>query len=215
MTLDAPTRVGHACQPDPPAPRAPRPRRTGKERAMSLTGQVARSGIRAIQAPTPGPRPACDEVIRGRAREQKIVRDLLRRAQQGRGGVVLVEGESGIGKSLLLRDSTDEAAGHGFSLAAGAADQLSRAIPFCALRMALPEPFAKLTTDGHHDRPDATAWWIGQLRAHLEQRAAANPVLVCLDDLHWACPALLAALRTLPRELKRHPIAWVLARCNT
>ena len=53
------------------------------------------------------------------------------------------------------------------------------------------------------------------MQAHLEQRAAAAPVLVCLDDLQWASPATLAALRTLPRELKRHPVAWILARSTT
>ena len=51
--------------------------------------------------------------------------------------------------------------------------------------------------------------------AHLEQRAAAAPVLVCLDDLHWASPATLAALRALPRDLRRHPVAWLLARSST
>ena len=142
-----------------------------------------------------------------------MVRDLLRRARQGRGGVVLVEGEPGMGKSLLLREATDEAAGLGFSLAAGAPDQLSRAIPFFALRAALPEPFAKFTAGGRHDLPDAPAWWISQLQAHLEQRAAVNPVLVCLDDLHWAGPGTLAALRTLSQALKWHPVAWILAGC--
>jgi DNA-binding CsgD family transcriptional regulator len=171
-------------------------------------------GARGMAAPSV--RPAGDEVARGRDAEQKIVRDLLRRAQRGLGGVVLVEGEPGIGKSLLLRGSTGEAAGQGFSLAAGAADQLSRAIPFSALRAALREPFAGLTADGHdHDLPEAPAWWISQVRAHLEQRAAAIPVLVCLDDLQWACPATLAALRALPRDLKRHPVAWILARSST
>jgi DNA-binding CsgD family transcriptional regulator len=164
----------------------------------------------------PGPLTADGEVMRGRAVEQEIIRGLLGRAQQGLGGVVLVEGEPGIGKSLLLREAVDEAAGSGFSLAAGAADQLGRAIPFFALRAALGEPFARLTADRlDHDLPDAPAWWISQMRAHLEQRAAATPVLVCLDDVQWACPATLAALRTLPRELRHHPVAWILARCDT
>jgi hypothetical protein len=84
------------------------------------------------------------------------------------------------------------------------------------LRTALRELFTKLTADDpDRDLPDAPAWWISQIQAHLEQRAAAVPVLVCLDDLHWANPAGLVALRTLPRELKRHPIAWILARSNT
>jgi len=154
--------------------------------------------------------------MRGREAEQQIIRDLLRRAQRGLGGVVLVEGEPGIGKSLLLHEAIELAAGQGFSLAAGASDQFGQAIPFFALRTALREPFTKLTADDpDRDLPDAPAWWISQIQAHLEQRAAAVPVLVCLDDLHWANPATLVALRTLPRELKRHPIAWILARSNT
>ncbi len=159
-------------------------------------------------------RSAGEEVVRGRAKEQKVVRNLLRRAQQGVGGVVLVDGEPGIGKSLLLRDATDEAAELGFSLVAGAADQLGPAIPLFAL--ALREPFGGLTADypGPH-LPDATVWWTIQIRAHLERRAAAAPVLVCLDDLHWAAPSALAALRELPQDLKRHPVAWLLARSST
>jgi DNA-binding CsgD family transcriptional regulator len=159
---------------------------------------------------------AGDEVMRGRDAERQVVRGLLRRAQRGLGGVVLVEGEPGIGKSLLLREATDAAARKGFSLAAGAADQLGRAIPFFALRAALGMPFVMLTDgSGNRDLPDAPAWWISKTRAHLEQRAGANPVLVCLDDLQWESPAALAALRTLPKELKRYPVAWLLASSTT
>lgn len=154
--------------------------------------------------------------LHGRDAERRIVGDLLRRARRGRGGVLLVDGEEGIGKSRLLGESVDEAAGLGFSLAAGAADRLGRTNPFFALQAALREPPGKLAAkDRHDDRPDTPTWWIGRLRAHLEQRAAAGPVLVSLDDLQWASPATLAVLRTLPRELKRHQVAWIFARCST
>jgi hypothetical protein len=95
------------------------------------------------QVPSPV-RSAGEEVMRGRDAQRQVIRGLLRRAQRGLGGVVLVEGEAGIGKSLLLREATDEASKEGFSLAAGAADQLGRAIPFFALRAALgmPQPHA-------------------------------------------------------------------------
>ena len=63
-------------------------------------------------------RSAGRDVLHGRAAEQKVIRDLLRRAQRGAGGVLLVDGEPGMGKSLLLRNATDEAAEQGFSLAA-------------------------------------------------------------------------------------------------
>ena len=181
-----------------------------------MTAMISDSSPGARGRMTPRERPAGGEVVRGHEAEQKMIRDLLRRAQRGAGDVMLVDGEPGIGKSLLLRDAIDEAADQGFSLAAGAADPLGQAIPFFALRAALREPFAGLTADDPgRDLPDAAAWWIAQIRAHLEQRAAAAPVLVCLDDLHWASPATLAALRTLPRDLKRHPVAWLLARSST
>jgi len=181
-----------------------------------MTAMITDSSSGARGRTTRRERPAGGEVVRGRAAEQKTIRDLLRRAQRGAGGVVLVDGEPGIGKSLLLRDATDEAAEHGFSLVAGAADQLGQAIPLFALRAPLREPFAGLTAgDLGRDLPDAAAWWISQTRTHLEQRAAVAPVLVCLDDLHWASPATLAALRALPRDLKRYPVAWLLARSST
>jgi DNA-binding CsgD family transcriptional regulator len=161
-------------------------------------------------------RPAGRDVLHGRAAGQKVIRDLLWRAQRGAGVVLLVDGEPGIGKSLLLRNATDEAAEQGFSLAVGAADQLGQAIPFFALPAALRGPFAGPATDyPDRDLPGAAVWWITQIRAHLEQRAAVAPVLVCLDDLHWASPATLAVLRALPRDLKRHPVAWLLARSRT
>ncbi len=164
---------------------------------------------------TPRERFTGGNVVHGREAERRVVRDLLRRAQRGAGGVVLVDGEPGSGKSLLIRDSTDEAAQQGFSLAAGAADQVVQAIPFFALRAVLREPPAGRTTDeSGRDLLDATEWQIAQMRAHLEQRAAAAPVLVCLDDLHWASAATLAALRVLPRDLRWHPVAWLLARSS-
>jgi predicted ATPase/DNA-binding CsgD family transcriptional regulator len=151
----------------------------------------------------------------GRDAEWRLVDGLLRNAERGGGGVLLVDGEQGIGKSLLLREATGEAAARGFSLAAGAEDQLGRAIPFFALRTALREPFAELTAKQHPDQPDAPAWRISQLQAYLEQWSAAAPVLVALDDLQWASPATQLALRMLPGQLARYPIAWILAQSDT
>ena len=181
-----------------------------------MTAVISDSSPGACGKPVLRPRAGGDEAMCGRETERQIVRDLLGRAQQGAGGVVLVEGEPGIGKSLLLREAVGRAAGQGFSLAAGAADHLGRPLPFFALRAALGEPFARLTAkDLELDLSEALGRWTSRVRAHLEQRAAANPVLVCLDDLQWAGSAALAALRTLPLELKRHPVAWLLARTST
>jgi len=180
-----------------------------------MTAMISDSSPEAGGRTKPRERRPGREVLHGRAAEQAMVRDLLRRARRGAGGVVLVEGEPGIGKSVLLRDGIDEAAELGFSLAAGAADQLDQTVPFFAPPAALRDPSAELITDAPGRGLPTAAAWMSQMRANLEHRAAAAPVLVCLDDLHWASPAILAALRALPRALKRHPVAWLLARSST
>jgi predicted ATPase len=55
---------------------------------------------------------------------------------------------------------------------------------------------------------------IESARTHLEKRAAVGPLLVSLDDLHWADPATLHALRTLPWQPASYPLVWILARLS-
>jgi DNA-binding CsgD family transcriptional regulator len=150
----------------------------------------------------------------GRSAQQRMVDALLRRAEQGAGGVLLVDGEPGIGRSLLLHECVRAAGARGFSLAAGAGDRLGQTIPYYTLLTALRQP---LTGNGSQpdDPGDAVPAQIGALHEQLIARAAAAPVLVCLDDLQWASQASLLALRVLPGQLARHPVAWVLARSAT
>jgi AAA ATPase domain len=127
-------------------------------------------------------------VVYGRDTERRAVGEVLRRARRGAGGVVLVEGEPGIGKSRLLSEAVSEAAGQGFSLAAGAADRLGWTIPFLASGAAL--------------------------RADLEQRAAVAPVLVSLlTDAFGAPPGpdLLATAAVLGSAFRLDDAADMLA----
>jgi DNA-binding CsgD family transcriptional regulator len=153
--------------------------------------------------------------LRGRDPEQALIRELLGTAERGAGGVVLVEGEPGIGKSRLLRDACQQAADRAFSLATGAADPLAHATPLFTLRAAMQEPLTGPAA--RHDCPDAPgpACQLAGIRSRLEQRAASAPVLMCLDDLHCEGEGTLAALRSLQRDLCRRPLAWLLARSST
>ena len=147
----------------------------------------------------------------GRAAERQAVDTLLARAAAGAGGVLLVDGEPGTGKSLLLREAERAAEGRGFSLATGAADQLGQTIPFFTLLAALRQPLTGCGSQ-QDDPGDAVSSRIGALHAHLIDRAAVAPVLVSVDDLQWADHATLLALRVLPGQLAGYPVAWVLAR---
>jgi DNA-binding CsgD family transcriptional regulator/tetratricopeptide (TPR) repeat protein len=142
--------------------------------------------------------------LRGRDAQWRLVGELLRRTDTGSGGVLLVDGERGGGKSLLLECAVDEGAARGFSLAAGAATQLGGQLPLFALRMAVGW--------ADDNDPESLVAQIGRVREQLARRAEAAPVLVTLDDLQWADQETLLALRVLPRELARYPIAWIFAR---
>ncbi|RAY11576.1 hypothetical protein DPM19_30220 [Actinomadura craniellae] len=152
---------------------------------------------------------------RGRDRESRAIAELLSAAESGRGGVLLVEGRSGVGKSRLLAEAVDVAAGHGFLLARGVADESSRLRPLEPLMSALRESAHTLRavrSEIHQDPADLRLWLLERLQARLEERVARGPMLVVLDDLHWADPTALLALRSLVPELASYPLVWILSR---
>jgi DNA-binding CsgD family transcriptional regulator/tetratricopeptide (TPR) repeat protein len=81
--------------------------------------------------------PARDDVpgegFVGRARELAVLRGLVAGLAGGRGGVVWVEGEPGIGKSALVRAGLAGARGLGCAVFAGAGDRLREGLPLGAM----------------------------------------------------------------------------------
>ncbi|GLW97520.1 LuxR family transcriptional regulator [Microtetraspora sp. NBRC 16547] len=142
-----------------------------------------------------------------RACELAAVAGLLERAGAGEGGTLLIDGEPGTGKTTLLSRAAEQAATQGFSLAAGAAEELDRLIPLNPLLTAFDDLPAE---------SDPAAEWLEarleRLRIHMEKRMVTGPLLVTLDDLHWADPATLMAVRTLHCRLAHRPLAWMLTR---
>ncbi|WP_185792500.1 helix-turn-helix transcriptional regulator [Actinoallomurus bryophytorum] len=154
---------------------------------------------------------------RGRAGEWRLVTRLLRAAEAGRGGVLLIEGPSGMGKSRLLAEAIDAAAEHGFMIARGRADELRRLDPLAPLMSALGESArmwglpAGVTPS---NVSDLRMWLVDQLRTRLEERLVRGAMLVTLDDLQWADPLTLLALRSLVPDLASYPVVWMLARTS-
>ena len=75
--------------------------------------------------------------LRGRDGECAQLGQLVASAADGAGGVVVVVGAAGIGKSRLLAEASQIAAGQGVQVAAGAADELDQVTPWAPVLRAL------------------------------------------------------------------------------
>ena len=69
----------------------------------------------------------------GREPERDRLAAAVQAARAGRGRIVLISGEPGIGKTALLAALVAQAAGGGARVASGAAEELERRIPFAAI----------------------------------------------------------------------------------
>jgi DNA-binding CsgD family transcriptional regulator len=163
------------------------------------------------------------EALIGREREQVALAEAIATAGSGAGGVILVAGEAGVGKTRLLGVVLDRsglqvltastgptgATPYGPIVAALRAyvravpDGLQGAGPLAAhLALLLPElgsppPQSDLPT------------LIEALRSALVAIGRRRPAVVFLDDLHWADAASLELLPALARGLSGEPVALV------
>ncbi len=138
---------------------------------------------------------------------------MLDRASEGEPTFALLVGEPGIGKSRLVERVTEEAQQRGFVIATGRCAQDDGAPPLWPWSQALDEL-------GRHDRrvldveierllsgttsaddPEADerqafrAW--ESIAREVLTRSESGPVLLVLEDLHWADTATLKVLRRL------------------
>jgi DNA-binding CsgD family transcriptional regulator len=67
------------------------------------------------------------------------------------------------------------------------------------------------TGPGDGSASDGSAWLLNQLRVLVEHVGATGPLLICVDDVQWADPSTVAALRILLPRAADSPIAWIVA----
>ena len=155
----------------------------------------------------------------GRQAEIDRLLEHLAEAAAGHGGVVFVHGEPGIGKSRLLAETASVAAGRGVEVLSGRCLEGTGALPYGpfseALEGVLPGrassgsgPLAVLVPGeagpdgaGRPDlRPDERRLrLLDSVARFLADRARERPVLLLLDDLHWADDGTVALLRHTAR----------------
>ena len=77
------------------------------------------------------------DAVRGRDPQMSLINEMLLRGRTGTGGVILVEGEAGMGKSLLLAEAAKAATAQGYTTVVAVADEFERMIPMYPLLLAL------------------------------------------------------------------------------
>jgi DNA-binding CsgD family transcriptional regulator len=138
---------------------------------------------------------------------------LLRRASHGRqGGVVLVTGEAGMGKSAVLNAVAAEAINLKFVVGASKADEVAQISPGAPLLLALrsgPSPLLDAPAFGELAAlVDQPLLLTDRLSGVLAELASRRPVLIAIDDVHWVDRLSLFALRVLSSRLSGVPLIW-------
>ncbi|WP_433710564.1 helix-turn-helix transcriptional regulator [Nocardia sp. CA-084685] len=158
-------------------------------------------------------------VFVGRDAEVERVVSIGRRAAEGQGTVMLVEGEPGIGKTALLDAAVAGLAADGLSVRRGAAKELQRQVPFAAVCSWLDsdrgsDPVRALLRSGDRAGDGAATHEFAITEAILDQIdtwCASGPVALIIDDVHWADRQSLAVLNRLCGVVGDVPLLLVLA----
>lgn len=173
----------------------------------------------------------------GRAPERAALVEAVEAAMAGRGGVIGVEGEPGIGKSRLLSEIAASARWRGARVATGQATEYPTASPLAPLaelmREALadaragqiaallpPEALAALApVYAWPDLPTLPELPPAQARQRFHQALAAlvhaladiTPYVLMLDDVHWASAVVWDALEACLAGLVHQRVLLVIA----
>jgi DNA-binding CsgD family transcriptional regulator/tetratricopeptide (TPR) repeat protein len=163
----------------------------------------------------------------GRDRELRLLMDAVGAAEGGHGRLLLISGAAGIGKSALAARVTATARGRGFSVLSGQAAPLQAGLAYAPMVQALrgylntlsEQGFARLlhglhdlatliadprlpTVPPHADPELARTRMFEAVVRLVERIAASTPVLLVVDDLHWADRGTIGLLHHLGRAVR-------------
>jgi ATP/maltotriose-dependent transcriptional regulator MalT len=141
----------------------------------------------------------------GRAPELKRLGDALSAAAAGRGSSILISGDAGIGKTRLVSEVAARARAAGGAVLVGRCiDLVGAALPYMpiveSLRPLLDAPAERDvrwrpgTTEGEKG---SQLRFFEEVLAALERAAAKAPIVLVLEDLHWADSSTLDLLAFL------------------
>ncbi len=164
----------------------------------------------------------------GRDAELARLRGLLQDAAAGRTVAGLVSGDAGIGKSRLVAEAVRIAERDGFTVLSGQCAEIGDSVPYLpfadAFRTVPPHiekaikarpVLARLLPDGDGQAQEGD--WAGLARQQmfgavlslLSELAVDSPVLLVIEDLHWADATTRHLVTFLARMLHRERVAII------
>jgi DNA-binding SARP family transcriptional activator len=207
------------------------PERQTRQIYQELVGQrgaSTRPRAPSLPAPAPGPR------LIGRDAELERLRSVVDGAWRGQPLVAAVLGEAGAGKTRLIEELGAVARSSGGRVVAGRAYEMERHLPFgswveilrSALNRAVEEPAVTLEPAAQSllalllpelgaapvvapAVPDHSLALFEAVTSLIARLAADHPLVIALDDLHWADDMTLRLLAFVARRLGAAPVLIV------
>ena len=183
---------------------------------------AALDGARWLQAIDPAYEPVYQRLIHlfvlqgSRADTWSAVTRRLHSSIHGHGALILIGGEAGLGKTSLALACEQQAREHGADFVIGRCYEWGT-VPYLLWQEVcdgvaacrgittepLPEPFGSgpPATSVHHLQQTVSRW--------LADAVAETPLVLVLDDLHWADPDSLALLELITRKIDQLPILLI------
>ena len=179
-----------------------------------------------LDSGTRSPEPVAATLF-GRAAELAEMDALIEATRMGNGRVLLLEGPAGIGKSELVKAARERASRRGLTVLAAQGDELESAYAYAVVRQWLERDWA-LAGDrrGGGDAADlalspaptvvpvgddASFGILHALYLFVSDLSLERPLLLVLDDAHWADPPSLRFVAYLRRRLDGLAVGVIVA----
>lgn len=148
----------------------------------------------------------------GREAHLAAIDGLLDNLLLGQGQTLLIAGEAGIGKSRLVAETKARAARRGLPVRVGQCFETDRALPYAPFLELLPEPFGEQVhgTIAAVDSEQHQRRLFQALIDAVRELTTEHPLLLVVEDVHWADETSLELLRFLARAASQERLMLVL-----